>query len=99
MSDVIGTQVDTATTSPTSLGNMAPTANGSVSQNDVQTWENLQFIGSGFDAWGLSNENNTLPYRDQPVAYYWNFGDNQSSNLKSPLRSYTDVGQIGRAHV
>jgi PKD repeat protein len=93
MSDVIGTQVDTATTAPTSLGNMAPTANGSVSQNDVQTWENIQFIGAGFDAWGLSNENNTLPYRDQPVAYYWNFGDNQSSNLKSPLRSYIDVGQ------
>ena len=93
MTDVIGTQVDTVTTSPTSLGNMAPTANGSLSQNEVQTWENIQFIGSGFDAWGLSNENNTLPYRDQPTAYYWNFGDNQTSNLKSPLRSYKDIGQ------
>ena len=93
MSDVIGSEVDTATTSPSSLGNMAPVANASVSQSDVQTWENLQFVGAGFDAWGLSIENNTLPYKDQPTAYYWTFGDNQTSNLKSPLRSYSDVGQ------
>ena len=32
------------------------------------------------------------PYLDAPTAYAWVFGDNGSSNLKSPLRSYTTVG-------
>ena len=55
--------------------------------------ENIQFLGGGFDAWGLSLDNNTLPYLDAPTAYAWVFGDNGSSNLKSPLRSYTTVGE------
>ena len=41
------------------------------SQSDLR--EN-PFTGDGFDAWGLSLDNNTLPYFDQPVAYTWNFG-------------------------
>ena len=61
---------------------MKPVANGSVSLTDVQTWENIQFLGAGFDAWGLSLTNNSLPYLDPPTAYAWVFGDNGSSNLK-----------------
>ena len=53
-----------------------------------------RFLGGGFDAWGLSLDNNTLPYLDTPTAYAWVFGDNGSSNLKSPLRSYTEVGSF-----
>jgi len=37
-------------------------------------------------------DNNSLPYLDAPTAYAWVFGDNGSSNLKSPMRPYTDVG-------
>ena len=92
MSDMLGDVVDTLQTSPQQLSNMKPVANGSVSLTDVQTWENIQFLGAGFDAWGLSLTNNSLPYLDPPTAYAWVFGDNGSSNLKSPLRSYTEVG-------
>jgi PKD repeat protein len=92
MKDMLGDVVDTLQTSPQVLNNMKPVANGTVSMNDVQTWENIQFLGGGFDAWGLSVDNNSLPYLDAPTAYAWVFGDNGSSNLKSPMRSYTDVG-------
>ena len=92
MKDMLGDVVDTLQTSPQLLNNMKPVANGSLSTNQVQTWENVQFIGGGFDAWGLSLDNNTLPYFALPTAYAWVFGDNSSSNLKSPLRPYTNVG-------
>lgn len=92
MHDMLGTLVDSATTSPQTLANMRPSANGSISPNQTQTWENIQFIGDGFDAWGLSLDNNSLPYYDSPIAYAWDFGDNVSSSLKSPVRSYTSVG-------
>ena len=92
MYDMIGTLVDSVTTQPWNLANMQPIANGSVSSNATQTWENIQFVGSGFDAWGLSLDNNTLPYLDQPVAYAWDFGDGVTSNLKSPTRSYRNIG-------
>ena len=92
MYDMIGTLVDQKSTQPWTLSNMAPTANGTVSANQSQTWENIQFIGGGFDAWGLSLDNNTLPYSDSPVAYAWDFGDGITSNLKSPTRSYKDIG-------
>jgi PKD repeat protein len=94
MKDMLGDVVDTLQTSPQLLNNMRPVANGTVSMNDVQTWENIQFLGGGFDAWGLSLDNNSLPYLDLPTAYAWVFGDNGSSNLKSPLRSYTSVGSF-----
>jgi PKD repeat protein len=92
MTDMIGTTVDTLSTSPQILDNMKPTANGTVAPNESQTWENIQFTGDGFDAWGLSFDNNSLPYSDSPVAYAWNFGDGTTSGLKSPLRSYEDIG-------
>jgi len=92
MRDMLGTVVDSITTSPQSLANMRPTANGSIAPNQTQTWENVQFIGDGFDAWGLSLDNNSLPYYDFPIAYAWDFGDNISSSLKSPVRHYTSVG-------
>ena len=72
---------------------MKPTANGTLSPNESQTWENIQFTGDGFDAWGLSFDNNSLPYLDAPVAYAWNFGDSTTSGLKSPYRSYQSIGQ------
>lgn len=92
MKDMIGTTVDTLTSSPQILNNMKPTANGTLSPNESQTWENIQFSGDGFDAWGLSFDNNSLPYLDSPVAYAWNFGDSTTSGLKSPYRSYQSIG-------
>jgi len=92
MKDMIGTTVDTLSTSPQILDNMRPTANGTVAPNESQTWENVQFSGDGFDAWGISFDNNSLPYSDSPVAYAWDFGDGTTSGLKSPLRSYKDLG-------
>ena len=93
MYDMIGTLVDSVSTQPWDLANMRPVANGTVSANASQTWENIQFAGGGFDAWGLSLDNNTLPYLDQPVAYAWDFGDGVTSNLKSPTRSYQTIGK------
>tara|TARA_B110000444_G_scaffold259360_2_gene302916 strand:- start:66590 stop:70792 length:4203 start_codon:yes stop_codon:yes gene_type:complete len=92
MKDMIGTTVDTLSAAPLILDNMKPTANGSISPNESQTWENIQFTGDGFDAWGLSFDNNSLPYLDAPVAYAWNFGDSTTSGLKSPFRSYQSIG-------
>lgn len=93
MKDMIGTTVDTLSTSPQILNNMKPTANGTLSPNESQTWENIQFNGDGFDAWGLSYDNNSLPYLDPPVAYAWDFGDTTTSGLKSPYRFYRTIGQ------
>lgn len=92
MKDMIGTTVDTLSSSPQILNNMKPTANGTLSPNESQTWENIQFSGDGFDAWGLSFDNNSLPYLDAPVAYAWDFGDSTTSGLKSPFRSYQSIG-------
>jgi PKD repeat protein len=89
---MVGTTVDSITTSPQVLNNMRPTANGTLDPNSSQTWENVQFTGDGFDAWGLSLDNNSLPYLDSPVAYAWDFGDNVTSGLKSPLRAYETTG-------
>ena len=96
MQDMIGTTVDTLSTSPQVLNNMKPTANGTLSPNESQTWENIQFSGDGFDAWGLSFDNNSLPYLDAPVAYAWNFGDSTTSGLKSPYRSYQSIWSVQR---
>jgi len=95
MSDLLGNVIKdgTITSSPIYLENMKPVANGSVVPLDVQTWEDLQFSADGFDAWGLSEENNTLPYLDSPVAYAWDFDDNNVSAIKGPKRSYKTVGQ------
>ena len=92
MKNMLGAVLDSETTSPQALTNMAPVANASVSSNFSQTYEKIQFTGDGFDAWGLSLDNNTLPYFDQPVAYTWNFDDNMTSGLRSPLRSFAQSG-------
>ena len=92
MQDMIGITADTLSTSPQVLNNMMPTANGTLSPNESQTWENIQFSGDGFDAWGLSFDNNSLPYLDAPIAYAWDFGDSTTSGLKSPYRSYQSIG-------
>ena len=60
--------IDTTQTGAQFLDNMKPVANSSVEPSDVQTWDNVLFVGNGFDAWGLSLANNTLPYLDDPVA-------------------------------
>ena len=75
------------------LDNMKPVANSTIQPQEVQTWDNVLFAGSGFDAWGLSLSNNTLPYLDDPVAYAWTFDDGNTSALKSPVRPYLNVGQ------
>ncbi len=92
MKNMLGAVLDTETTAPQALTNMAPVANASVSTNTSQTYEKIQFTGDGFDAWGLSLDNNTLPYFDQPVAYTWDFDDNMTSGLRSPLRSFAQAG-------
>lgn len=92
MKNMLGAVLDTETTAPQALSNMAPVANASVSTNASQTYEKIQFTGDGFDAWGLSLTNNTLPYFDQPIAYAWNFGDNMTSGLRSPLRYFSQTG-------
>ena len=93
MKDMLGDIIDTSQTGAQFLDNMKPVANSSVEPPEVQTWDNVLFVGSGFDAWGLSLANNTLPYLDDPVAYAWTFGDGNTSSLKSPVRPYLDVGQ------
>jgi len=93
MKDMLGDVVDTTQTGAQFLDNMRPVANASLGSNESQTWDNIQFTGNGFDAWGLSLANNTLPYLDDPVAYYWNFDDGNSSSLKSPVRPYLETGQ------
>ena len=93
MKDMLGDVVDTTQTGAQFLDNMRPAANSSLAPTDVQTWDNVQFVGNGFDAWGLSLANNTLPYLDDPIAYAWDFDDGNTSSLKSPVRPYRDVGQ------
>ena len=56
---------------------MKPVANGTVGITDVQTWENIQFLGGGFDAWGHYNRQQHLAYLDAPTAYAWVFGDSK----------------------
>ena len=92
MTDMLGDVIDTAQTGAQFLDNMKPSSNASIAPLEVQTWDNVQFSGNGFDAWGLSLENNTLPYLDDPVAYAWDFGDGNTSSLKSPVRPYLEVG-------
>lgn len=92
MSDLLGDVVDEDWSTSTPLENMRPVVNGSISQNSTLTWENIQFIGDGFDPWGVSLENNTLPHSDPPVAYLWTYGDGTTSALKSPVRNYRLVG-------
>ena len=89
---MLGDVVDTTQTGAQFLDNMRPVANSSLEQAEVQTWDNVLFVGNGFDAWGLSLANNTLPYLDDPVAYAWDFGDGNTSSLKSPVRSYLGAG-------
>ena len=93
MRDMLGDVVDTAQTGGIFLSNMAPVSNASVDVPAVQTWENVRFNGGGFDAWGLSLTNNTLPYLNDPVAYAWNFDDGNTSSLKNPVRPYVDIGE------
>ena len=84
MRDLLGNVVDETTSAPLTVANMRPVSNGNVSTNVTLSWNDVAFTGDGFDAWGLSLVNNTLPYLDPPVAYAWDFGDNQTSGLKSP---------------
>jgi len=93
MKDMLGDVIDTTQSGAQFMDNMKPVSNASIDTLDAQTWDNIQFVGSGFDAWGLSLANNTLPYLDDPVAYAWDFDDGNSSSLKSPVRSYLEVGQ------
>ena len=93
MRDMLGDVIDTAQTGAIYLDNMRPVSNGSVDPPVAQTWENLQYVGNGFDAWGISLSNNTLPYLDAPVAYSWDFDDGNTSSLKSPVRSYRAPGE------
>ena len=93
MRDVLGSRVDAVTSGVVNLSNMAPVADGNVSSNRTLSWNDVAFSGDGFDAWGLSLENNTLPYFDAPVAYAWDFGDGETSGLKSPVRAYELLGE------
>ncbi|DAC08127.1 MAG TPA: PKD domain-containing protein, partial [Candidatus Poseidoniales archaeon] len=93
MKDLLGNKVDDTISAPLTVTNMRPVSNGSLSTNLTLSWNDVAFTGDGFDAWGLSLVNNTLPYLDPPVAYAWEFGDNQTSGLKSPVRGYQNIGE------
>ncbi|MBT7244956.1 MAG: PKD domain-containing protein, partial [Euryarchaeota archaeon] len=93
MRDMLGDLIDNTQTGAQFMDNMKPVSNASIDTVDAQTWDNIQFVGNGFDAWGLSLANNTLPYLDDPVAYAWDFDDGNTSSLKSPVRPYLEVGQ------
>jgi PKD repeat protein len=91
--DLQGNLIDSKFTPLTAIANMRPIANGSVIDSDVRNWENIQFLGDGVDRWGLSPNNNTLPYEESPVAYLWNFDEGNISGIRSPVRSFPDLGQ------
>jgi PKD repeat protein len=93
MRDMLGDVIDNTQTGAQYMDNMKPVSNASIDTVDAQTWDNIQFVGNGFDAWGLSLANNTLPYLDDPIAYAWDFDDGNTSSLKSPVRPYLEVGQ------
>jgi PKD repeat protein len=93
MKDMLGDVIDNTQTGAQFMDNMKPVSNASIDVLEAQTWDNVQFVGNGFDAWGLSLANNTLPYLDDPVAYAWDFDDGNTSSLKSPVRPYLEVGQ------
>ena len=82
----------TVTADVGALSNLIPSATGTLSTNNTLTWYDIQFTGSGIDYWGLSFENNTLPYAANPEGYLWNFGDGNTSSLKIPQKSYLEVG-------
>ena len=50
---MLGAVLDTETTAPQALSNMAPVANGSVSTNQSQTYEKIQFTGDGLTRGGF----------------------------------------------
>ena len=67
MTDMLGDVIDTVQTGAQFLDNMnqyqfynQPNRSSDLGQYPIRR---------GLDAWGLSLENNTLPYMDDPVAY------------------------------
>ena len=93
MKDMLGDVVDSTQTAPLFLDNMRPNAMIEIDPLMAQTWDKISFNGDGFDAWGTSLDNNTLPHMDSPIAYAWDFNDGSSSSLKSPVRSFELVGE------
>ena len=73
---------------------MLPTAMAGVAVNSTLTYQNVPFSGGGEDRWGITTSNRTLPHVDAPVAYAWMFSDGTTSGLRSPVRSFSEVGVI-----
>ena len=94
MEDLLGARIDTTQTSPVPLSNMLPTAMAGVAVNSTLTYQNVPFSGGGEDRWGITTSNRTLPHVDAPVAYAWMFSDGTTSGLRSPVRSFSEVGVI-----
>ena len=92
MKDLLGDTVDSAVTSSQMVHNMQPLPNATLNTNVTLTWLPIQFTGNGIDYWGLSDNASTLPHADEPTAYLWDFGDGNTSTLRSPLRGYRDEG-------
>ena len=94
--DQIGNPVTNAAvlTLPTTTANMAPVSTGSLSSNTSQTWLPIQFIGAGYDIWGLSSDNESYTHNASPTGYNWDFGDGVQSWLRTPSRAYTQVGDF-----
>ena len=94
--DQIGYPVANAAvlTLPTTTSNMAPVSTGSLSSNTSQTWLPIEFIGSGYDIWGFSSDNETFTHNASPTGYIWDFGDGGQSWLRTPSRAYTQVGDF-----
>lgn len=94
MTDLLGVTIDTVNSMAFPLENMRPDVNGSIDTNSSLTWDYVQFIGDGSDSWGLSLTNDTLPNADAPVAYLWDFGDGNTSSLRSPVKNFRNAANL-----
>ncbi len=90
--DITGRSQDLAYSLPQALGNMLPTASGTISTNATQTWTAVNIYGGGYDVWGFGENNGSFNHNETPIGYIWDFGNNQVSNLKNPSYSYEIEG-------
>ena len=90
--DITGELQDIAQTLTQQIYNMKPVGSGSISSNQTQTWVPTYIFGGGYDSWGFGFQNGSFEHNETPQSYIWEFGDGNSSSLKNPVHSYSEVG-------